>query len=59
MQFLEASAEMIRWLIAHVPSRKKHPSVALPGQNIAGYLLQSQQTGRDFKAIPSDDREFF
>lgn len=43
MQFLVASAEMTRWLIAHLPSRRKHPSVALPDQNIAGYLLQSHK----------------
>lgn len=44
MQFLEASAEMTRWLTAHVPSREKHPSsIALLGQKAAGSLLQSHK----------------
>lgn len=41
MQFPEASAEMTRWLMAHVPSRRKQSLVALLGQNTTGYLLQS------------------
>lgn len=40
MQSLEASAEMTRWLMAHVPSRRKRPSVALLGQTATGHLLR-------------------
>lgn len=59
MQFLEASAEMTRWLIAHVPSRRKHPSVALLGQTYSPGLPTTVIHSEDLKAIPSDDRELF
>lgn len=40
MQFLEASAEMTRWLRAHTPIRRKLPSVTLLGQTVTGHLLR-------------------
>lgn len=43
MRFLEASAEMTRWLLAHAPSMREQTLEALLGQRAAGYLLWSHK----------------